>query len=126
MSGSGSHLDDAFIERQRQRLLALRDQAESNQANADREERRLQEEWQEPRDMADRAADISRQDLDDAVERVSATRLVDIERALEKIDTGSYGYSDVSGEPIAKARLEARPEAVRTTEEESAAARRAR
>lgn len=39
--------------------------------------------------------------------------LVDVERALEKIDDGSYGQCDVCGEPIGEARLEARPWSVR-------------
>jgi DnaK suppressor protein len=39
--------------------------------------------------------------------------LVDVERALEKIDDGTYGQCDVCGEPIGEARLEARPWSVR-------------
>jgi DnaK suppressor protein len=39
-------------------------------------------------------------------------RLALVERALAKIDDGSYGVSDVSGRSIAKERLEAMPEAV--------------
>ena len=35
--------------------------------------------------------------------------LADVERALEKIDDGTYGLCDVCGEPIGDARLEARP-----------------
>lgn len=37
-----------------------------------------------------------------------------IERALEKIDEGTYGICDVSGEPIPLARLEAVPYATMT------------
>ena len=40
------------------------------------------------------------------------------ERALQKIADGTYGYSDRSGEPIPKLRLEAMPEATLTVEEE--------
>jgi len=35
--------------------------------------------------------------------------LADVERALAKLDEGTYGSCDVCGEPIAAARLEARP-----------------
>ena len=35
-----------------------------------------------------------------------------IARALEKLEEGSYGCCDVCGEPIAQARLEAKPESV--------------
>jgi len=37
-----------------------------------------------------------------------------IERALEKLDDGSYGICDLSGEEIPKARLEAIPYAITT------------
>ncbi len=124
MNDQQSHLDSAFVEAQRQRLETLRRQARSTQAEAGREEVRLQQEWQEPRDIGDRAAAVNRQDVDDSVERVEARRLAEIDRALEKIETGSYGISDESGEPIPRERLEAKPEATRTVEEEEAAMRR--
>ncbi|HZF43605.1 MAG TPA: RNA polymerase-binding protein DksA [Sphingomonadaceae bacterium] len=39
-----------------------------------------------------------------------------INAALRRIDTGEYGYCDVTGEPISLARLEARPIATMTVE----------
>ena len=39
--------------------------------------------------------------------------LTDVERALEKLDDGTYGRCDTCGEAIAPARLEARPWSVR-------------
>jgi DnaK suppressor protein len=44
--------------------------------------------------------------------------LSDIERALQKIEDGTYGLSDASGAPIPIARLEAIPEALYTLEEQ--------
>jgi DnaK suppressor protein len=38
--------------------------------------------------------------------------LVRIERALAKLDEGTYGICDACGEPIARARLEAMPDSV--------------
>ncbi|HUR86012.1 MAG TPA: TraR/DksA C4-type zinc finger protein [Solirubrobacteraceae bacterium] len=38
--------------------------------------------------------------------------LARIERALEKLDEGSYGVCDACGEPIAPGRLEAMPDSV--------------
>lgn len=116
-------LDDGFIEEQRQRLETLREQARATQNRHNREERQLGREWQEPRDMADHGTDMAQQDRDDSVERVEAIRLSEIDRALEKIDTGTYGLSDESGEPIPRERLQAKPEALRTIEEEEAADR---
>lgn len=48
----------------------------------------------------------------DAAKRLDA-KLRDVERALEKLDDGSYGRCDVCGSPIGRARLEAIPWAVR-------------
>ncbi|MDP9330872.1 MAG: TraR/DksA family transcriptional regulator [Actinomycetota bacterium] len=53
----------------------------------------------------------------EAVERINQTgaanviaaMLGDVERALEKLDDGTYGVCDNCGEPISEARLEARP-----------------
>ena len=48
----------------------------------------------------------------DAAKQLDA-KLRDVERALEKLDDGSYGRCDVCGSPIGRARLEAIPWAVR-------------
>jgi DnaK suppressor protein len=55
-----------------------------------------------------------------AVERIAQVdaartldaKLRDVERALEKLDAGTYGTCDVCGRPIAPERLEAIPWAV--------------
>jgi len=44
----------------------------------------------------------------DAAKKLDA-KLRDVERALEKLDDGTYGVCDVCGEPIAPERLEAIP-----------------
>jgi DnaK suppressor protein len=59
-----------------------------------------------------------------ATHDVDEQRVNNIERALQKIDDGTYGYSDESGDPIPKARLEAAPESVLTVQEEQARERR--
>lgn len=48
----------------------------------------------------------------DAAKNLDA-KLHDVERALEKLDEGTYGACDVCGEPIGDERLEAIPWAVR-------------
>lgn len=45
----------------------------------------------------------------DALLRQSVQRLEDIDSALARLDAGTYGRCEVCGEPIARARLEARP-----------------
>lgn len=47
--------------------------------------------------------------------------LAKIERALVKMDEGTYGLSDIDGTPIPPARLEIAPYAVTTVEQEDAA-----
>jgi DnaK suppressor protein len=57
-------------------------------------------------------------EMDATVEQVTERRLASVERALEKIEEGTYGFSDESGEQIPKGRLEAAPEAIYTVEEQ--------
>ena len=59
------------------------------------------------------------QAINQALHEVNDQRIGDIERALQKIDEGTYGLSDASGDPIPKARLEVAPEAILTVEEQS-------
>ena len=47
-------------------------------------------------------------------------RLANIDRALKKIELGTYGLSDKSGKAIPKERMEASPEEVLTVEEAAA------
>ena len=47
------------------------------------------------------------------------TTRIDVERALVKLDEGSYGTCDVCGRPIAEARLEALPWAVLCVEDQA-------
>lgn len=47
-------------------------------------------------------------------------RLALVDRALEKIEDGTYGLSDASGEPITWERLESMPEAIFTVAEQAA------
>jgi DnaK suppressor protein len=53
----------------------------------------------------------------------SVERRARIERALAKIEAGTYGFSDVSGERIPKERLNAVPEATNTLREQEASER---
>lgn len=112
-------LSDEFIERQRVRLMKLREQLLGGEAHAVRRERRFQEErGNEAGEFEDTAQDIARHEVNQALHDVDNHRLHRIERALQKIDEGTYGLSDVSGDPIPKARLEATPESIVTTREE--------
>jgi DnaK suppressor protein len=54
------------------------------------------------------------------------TRLAFVERALQKIETGTYGVSELSGEPIGYARLSAVPWTRFSIEEQEQVERQAR
>ncbi|WP_219974956.1 TraR/DksA family transcriptional regulator [Rubrobacter xylanophilus] len=111
-------LDERFIARQRQRLLELReelqemvrgmeeDQASRGEAEGDASEH----------DPGDMSHQMFTREMDATVGLQARRRLEDVERALEKIEEGTYGVCDDTGEPIPRGRLEAMPEAIRTVE----------
>lgn len=114
-----SHTQDSqFIEQQRRRLETLRDELQRTLQGLEQDQQQLHRNREEPQDTADEAAELKQLDTDRAKRQVEALRLQEVERALEKIEQGSYGQSDVSGEPIPRERLEARPAALCTVEEE--------
>jgi DnaK suppressor protein len=114
-------LDQAFIDAQRDKLLALKAELVGTADNAAREEQAAQVEPDgEPRDSADGAETMAIQENDEALFNLNALRVQAVQHALDKIEQGTYGLSDVSGEPIPRARLEAVPEAANTVEEQAA------
>jgi len=69
-------------------------------------------------EMEDRAQDLSIEENDQILTEKWVQQRAAIDRALVKIDEGTYGLSDVSGKAIPRARLEAFPETIRTITEE--------
>ena len=117
-------LDRQFVEQQRERLLALRKQLQGSEEDKLARERAFQQEHgDEAAEDEERAQTSSRLEVDQALHDVDDRRLANIERALQKIAEGSYGLSDLGGEPIPRARLDATPEALFTVQEESRAER---
>src|SRR5215510_11619808 len=86
----------------------------------------LQDENQNHPDLADRASS----ETDRAIELRARDRqrklISKIEEALARIDDGTYGYCEETGEPIALKRLEARPIATLTIEAQERHERRER
>lgn len=119
MSDRNAELSQEFIERQRKRLVALRDRLLGAEGNAVADARTFQEEHgEEARDSEDKAQDMEQNEIHQALHDIDKRRLADIDRALQKIADGTYGLSELSGQPIPKARLEAVPEAMLAVEEE--------
>jgi DnaK suppressor protein len=59
--------------------------------------------------------------MDDAIAESLQARLETLDRALARLDSGAYGRSVLSGQPIPDERLEADPAAELTIEEAKAA-----
>lgn len=68
-------------------------------------------------DIADAAQPLAAQGLDDAVAASLRERSAALDRALQRLDDGTYGRSVRSGLPIPDDRLEADPAAELTVEE---------
>ena len=110
-----------FIESQRKRLVALKAELQGAEGSAQKENKDIQEErGGEASEYEDAAQTMDRKEVLQAKHEVDAKRIASIDRALKKIELGTYGLSDVSGKPIPRNRLEALPEAVLTVEEASA------
>ena len=71
----------------------------------------------EAEDEADAALALTEEGQDDAIAESLRNRLDTIERALHRLDDGTYGKSVRSGDPIPDERLEADPAAELTIEE---------
>jgi DnaK suppressor protein len=114
-------LTPEFIAQQRKRLETLRQQVLGGELDVNARKRAFTEEHgDEAEEFEDEAQSLAQEEVRQAQHDVDDQRVADIQRALEKIDEGTYGVSDESGDPIPKARLEARPESVLTVEEEAA------
>jgi DnaK suppressor protein len=77
---------------------------------------RSQEEQDTELDTGDESQQMFTREMDATIGEQTGRRLQDVERALEKVEEGSYGVCEDTGEEIAKGRLEAMPEAIRTME----------
>ena len=111
-------LDQEFVDSQKQRLIALKDELVGVRDGLDEDERELEGggvDFTET-DSGDMSQSIFEREMDATVEEGIERRLGEIERALHKIEEGTYGVCDDTGEEIPKGRLEAIPEAVRTVE----------
>ena len=113
-------LDEQFVEKQRERLQQLRDELARVVRGLEEDQRDRAEDEGDftEHDSGDMSQSLFTREMDATVEQMAEKRLQSVARALEKIEEGTYGLSDESGEQIPKGRLEAVPEAVYTVEEQ--------
>lgn len=119
MEKKSTELDQSFIDSQRERLEALRTELISAAAGKADEDKALgAEAASEAREFEDDAQKLTMLELDSNLVAHDQQRLALVERALRKIDDGTYGRSDLSGDAIPRGRLEAIPEAIYTVAEQ--------
>jgi DnaK suppressor protein len=113
-------LNQEFVEGQRKRLQDQREELLRVVRGVEQDQRERAEDEGDftEHDSGDMSQSIFNREMDGAVAQQARERLGEVERALEKIEEGTYGLSDESGDPIPKGRLQALPEAIRTVEEQ--------
>jgi DnaK suppressor protein len=112
-----SNLDSEFIASQKARLEETKKELQRMiEGLEEDEEERGEEEGDSQFDSGDMSQAQFTREMDATVSERSERRLEEVNRALEKIEEGTYGVCDDTGEEIPKGRLEAMPEAVVTVE----------
>jgi DnaK suppressor protein len=115
---AGGTLDQEFIEDQRRRLVDLREELTGLRDGLEEDEVELEgggDDFSET-DSGDMSQSLFDREMDASVGEGIERRLGEVERALQKIEEGTYGVCEDTGEEIPRGRLEAVPEAVRTVE----------
>jgi RNA polymerase-binding transcription factor len=101
----------------RARLNEEKLQLQALLANTDEAGEEERESSGEPGDWTDPQVALTGEAEDDAVAEGLRLRLASVDRALARLDNGTYGRSVLSGAEIPEARLEADPAAEVTAEE---------
>jgi DnaK suppressor protein len=121
VNSKAPRFDKAFIARKHDQLTKLRQQVlKSTRAGTAEEGNINSESAGQAREYEDDAQRLANLELDGTLVGHDVRRLQRIERALRKIEDGTYGYSDESGAPIPIERLEAMPDAIYTFSEQQA------
>ena len=115
---ANNQLDEEFLERQRARLQELRAELLHIAEGLEDDQRfRAEEEGDfTQHDSGDKSQSLFTRELDATVEQTVERRLRFVERALQKIEEGTYGICDDTSETIPRERLEAMTEAIYTVE----------
>jgi DnaK suppressor protein len=114
---SNIELDEKFVARQKERLQDLKEELLRIRSGMSADERqRAENEGDTQLDSGDMSQEMFTREMDATIGEQVERRLKDVDRALQKIDEGTYGICDDTAEPIPRGRLEAVPEAIRTVE----------
>ncbi len=126
MRDTRGRINAAYLEAKRAQLLKLRAELQHLANEGEAEESRIRAAAPyEAREYEDDAEELDFWERERRLVNRSIERLKLVERALAKIDNGTYGFSDLSGERIPDERLELIPDAIITLREEQIAEREA-
>ena len=119
MNSKKPRFDKAYLATKHEQLTTLRRQLSDSVRTGTAEERTVNSESAgQAREYEDDAQRLANLELDGTLVGRDLRRLALIERALQKIEDGTYGISDESGAPIPADRLEVMPEAIYTLSEQ--------
>ncbi len=115
---ANNELDKEFVDKQRERLEELRGELARmvEGLEEDQQDRAESEGDMTENDSGDMSHSLFTREMDATVEQTMEKRLESVDRALQKVEEGTYGICDDTGEPIPRGRLEAMPEAIYTVE----------
>jgi DnaK suppressor protein len=120
VNSNSTRFTKSILEQKRRQLMDLRAALKGALDSQEREETTTEDLSSEAHEFEEEAQKLAMLELDQNLANRTASRLVHVERALQKIDEGTYGVSDASGELIPIERLNAVPEAIYTLEEQQA------
>jgi DnaK suppressor protein len=113
--------DKNYLAAKREQLTKLHRQLSNSVRTGTAEERNVNSESSgQAREYEDDAQRLANLELEGTLVERDVQRLARIERALQKIEDGTYGISDESGAFIPSGRLEVMPEAIYTLSEQEA------
>jgi DnaK suppressor protein len=115
---ANNELDKEFVEKQRERLEELRAELAGVVRGLEDDQRSQSEDEGDftEHDAGDMSQSLYDREVEATLEQNIENRLQYVDRALQKIEEGTYGICDDTGEPIPRGRLEAMPEAIYTVE----------
>ena len=120
---TGSFMDERQLEYFRRKLLAWKAELQRESAGTVNS---MQVEILNAPDMVDRATSESDRSIELRARDRQRKLIGKIDQALARIEDGSYGYCEATGEPISLRRLEARPIATLSLEAQERHERRER
>ena len=110
-------LDEATRSALWARLVTERDRLRGILQGLEAEEREAEPPVDEVEDFGEMGLDLMQEDTAQALAADQRRLLAQVERALQRMEEGTYGVSEVSGNPIPLERLEAMPWATTTIDD---------